>query len=354
MTMRRRVSLARSVWLLPLLLVAPRAASAEAVDGEHLIIDVQGPASVKRKGWKPGTYVPAVYGLRVQPGDLLKVEPGSRLTVVCGDATRVTLTEPSRVPCRTEGQERKLSASRGPSEQVPTVLSPRATKLLLAPSVLRWAGVAGAREYTVVCRDAETFAVHWRTSGVTKPELTYPKEVPALRPGHTYVLEVTAHKPGKPSADTTSFTLLAPEAARRIQERESRLAQLKLPEAATHLLIASLYARHELYSEALSRLELLTGMPRAAAVERLWSTLYLRIGLPRMALEHAKAAHTLSKDAGDLIGRLDAEETLGLVYKAMGAQDEWTRLLRGVLEEYRALGDSTKVAALKEHLKGSK
>jgi hypothetical protein len=336
------------LWLL--LLLAPAPAVADTVEGEHLIVDVQGTASLKRKGWKPRASVPVRYGMRVLRGDLLSLEPGARLTVVCGDATRFHVTETSPVPCHTEGApERKLNASRGSAEQVPTVLSPRSTKLLHARPALRWLAVPGASRYTLKFSDAETLAHHWSTS-VEGTELAYPVDAPALLPGHTYVLQVTADKAGKPSVDMTSFTVLSPEAAEALQQKTSQLKALGLPEVTNRFLLASLYARHELYAEGLAQLPLQTEGPQAAAVERLRSSLYLRIGLPRMAEEPARNALKLSQGAHDVAGMLEAEETLGLIYKLLGAHEEWPKRLRSALEQYRKLGDSKKVQALEAQL----
>jgi hypothetical protein len=200
--------------------------------------------------------------------------------------------------------------------------------------------------------------VHWRTR-VAETELVYPKNAPALLPGHTYQLEVTADKPGSPSSDSTRIVLLAPEDARPIQELEKRLKNLqlpnlRLPEEKTNFLVASLYARHGLYAEALARLALLPDSARVAAVERLWATLYLSIGLPLMAQEHANRAYTLSKEAQDVLGRLEAEELQGYVYMERGAHAEWSRWLRSALEGYRALGDSNKVTELQKQLAAGK
>jgi hypothetical protein len=348
--------LARSLWLLPLLLGAPPAVGAEvdAVQGEHRIIDVQGQVGVKRDGWKSDTYVPAAQGLRLRPGDLLKVEGDSRVTVVCGDATRSILTQSSPVPCKGEGQERKLGVARTATEQVPLILSPRATRLLLAPSVLRWSAVPGAKGYSLVLRDAASLEVHWRSPSVGTTQLDYPPppKAPALVPGHAYLLEVTADKPGRPSSDSTTFVLLAPELARPLQEREARLEELGLSQETTDFLVASLYARNGLQAEALERLERLPASARVAAVERLWCTLLLSSGLPRLAREHADRAHTLATESKDVAGRLEAEELLGLIHKTLGAHDEWPRWLRSALEGYRELGDSQKVAALQKQLEG--
>lgn len=354
--MKRRVSiLGGSRWLLLLLLVASPATGGDADDEEHFIVDVQGKASVKRKRWKRASAaVPAVYGMKLYPGDLLTLEPEARLTVVCGDATRFILTETDPVPCLTEGKQRKLHHSRAPSEQVPTILSPRATNVRHARPLLRWTAVPGASGYTLVLRDAESLEKYWSADvDAKKMEFAYPDTAPALHPGRTYNLEITAHKPGKaggkPSSDSTAFTVLAPEAVAALQRRESRLRALGLPEATNRLLLASLYARHELFAEALA---LLPEKSQVAPEQRLSSSIYLRIGLPRLAEPHAKSAHELAVKAEDVAGRLEAEEALGQIYRVLGAQTEWPQWLKGALKGYQELGDEAKVATLKEQLGG--
>jgi hypothetical protein len=128
---------------------AQPAAKSDGAVAVHLIVAVQGNLSIKRLGWSD--YTPALFGMALHNGDLLRVESGAQATIACAD---LTVAAPaggvSSVPCKVSkpllvyGGSQIIPTRAEPPIGIPMILSPRKTRLLDAHPVLRWAPVANA------------------------------------------------------------------------------------------------------------------------------------------------------------------------------------------------------------------
>lgn len=332
--------------------VAPASGSGDTA--AHLVVALQGNLSVKRLGWSD--YAPAVFGMALRNGDLLRVEGGGKATVACAD---LTLANPgsgvSSVPCKvakpllTYGDSLIVPTRAEPPVGAPVILSPRKTKVLAARPLLRWAPVAGAQTYDVSVRGG---SLSWstRVSGAT--ELVYPADAPALQPGVSYKLSVSAA--GRSSDEETEpglgFSVLKADEAQTVQAAEARVRSLGLADAATRLLIANLYAGQGLNAEAIDILRDVARSANEPAVTRTLGDLFLKTSQTRLAEEAFLAAADLSTRAGDIEGMAASHSALGLVYETFGNKAQAIEQCNQAIASYQRLGDSKTVKQIQERL----
>ena len=353
--LRASVVLFGAVWML-LGCGAPQPTPARPAGGgteSGLIVGVQGDAAVKRAGWRD--YAPALFGAPLRRGDLLRLGSAGSATVACADLKLATVEGGvSGYPCQTaprtplvyEGT--LLNPTRGDngSGDTPLVISPRKTKLLNPRPVLRWQPMPGAKSYKLSLRGTNWIA---EMSGAS--ELPYPDSAPALQPGVTYRLVVTAgdrSSSEEPGAGL-GFSVLGAAEAKAVKEAEAKIRALSLTETATALLIANVYATNGLYAEAVEGLERLPG-PQEPAVLRLLGDLYISTGLNRLAEERYTTALARSEALSDVEGMAQAQHALGRIYEALGNPAEARRHLSDALALYDRLGDAKQAAEAKAHL----
>ena len=353
--LRASVVLFGAVWML-LGCGAPQPTPARPAGGgteSGLIVGVQGDAAVKRAGWRD--YAPALFGAPLRRGDLLRLGSAGSATVACADLKLATVEGGvSGYPCQTaprtplvyEGT--LLNPTRGDngSGDTPLVISPRKTKLLNPRPVLRWQPMPGAKSYKLSLR-----GTNWTAEMSGASELPYPDSAPALQPGVTYRLVVTAgdrSSSEEPGAGL-GFSVLGAAEAKAVKEAEAKIRALSLTETATALLIANVYATNGLYAEAVEGLERLPG-PQEPAVLRLLGDLYISTGLNRLAEERYTTALARSEALSDVEGQAQAHHALGRIYDALGNPAEARRHLSGALALYDRLGDAKQAAEAKAHL----
>jgi len=353
--LRASVVLFGAVWML-LGCGAPQPTPARPAGGgteSGLIVGVQGDAAVKRAGWRD--YAPALFGAPLRRGDLLRLGSAGSATVACADLKLATVEGGvSGYPCQTaprtplvyEGT--LLNPTRGDngSGDTPLVISPRKTKLLNPRPVLRWQPMPGAKSYKLSLR-----GTNWTAEMSGASELPYPDSAPALQPGVTYRLVVTAgdrSSSEEPGAGL-GFSVLGAAEAKAVKEAEAKIRALSLTETATALLIANVYATNGLYAEAVEGLERLPG-PQEPAVLRLLGDLYISTGLNRLAEERYTTALARSEALSDVEGMAQAQHALGRIYKALGNPAEARRHLSDALALYDRLGDAKQAAEAKAHL----
>jgi len=353
--LRASVVLFGAVWML-LGCGAPQPTPARPAGGgteSGLIVGVQGDAAVKRAGWRD--YAPALFGAPLRRGDLLRLGSAGSATVACADLKLATVEGGvSGYPCQTaprtplvyEGT--LLNPTRGDngSGDTPLVISPRKTKLLNPRPVLRWQPMPGAKSYKLSLR-----GTNWTAEMSGASELPYPDSAPALQPGVTYRLVVTAgdrSSSEEPGAGL-GFSVLGAAEAKAVKEAEAKIRALSLTETATALLIANVYATNGLYAEAVEGLERLPG-PQEPAVLRLLGDLYISTGLNRLAEERYTTALARSEALSDVEGQAQAQHALGRIYEALGNPTEARRHLSAALALYDRLGDAKQAAEAKAHL----
>src|SRR5215469_12189165 len=71
-----------SIWL-PFLGARFVEAQARGPESVNVVVQLEGPAKVKRPGWTG--YAPIVFGTGLQSGDLVSLDQGSHAKVVCSD-----------------------------------------------------------------------------------------------------------------------------------------------------------------------------------------------------------------------------------------------------------------------------
>ena len=337
---------------------APASGDATANNGQDgIIVTVQGDVSIKRAGWQ--NYAPAFFGAPLRKGDLLRLAASARAVVACADLKLSELPAGvSGFPCETGASQSALvyagrlaSPTRGElsAEEYPAVVSPRKTKLLDLRPRLRWTAVPGATSYRVSLQGTD-----WSTTVDGATEMTYPADAPALKPGTAYRLVVEAGE--RSSAEEPGaglgFELLGADEAEAVRAAEAKIRALGLADAATRLLVANLYANHDLYAEAIELLDPLadSGEP---AVSRLVGDLYLSIGLNRQAEESYLQALTLSEGASDVEGQAAAHAALGKIYDSLGSAEEAARHWQDGITGYEQLGDQSIIAELRGLLAGT-
>ncbi len=320
----------------------------------HLIVALNGQLSVKRIGWTD--YAPAVFGMALRNGDLLRVEGGGLATVACADLTLARAAGGvSSVPCKvskpllTYRDSLIVPTRADPPIGAPIILSPRKTKVLTAQPTLRWMAAGSTNIYDVSIRGGN---LSWTTRVNGATEIVYPADAPALQPGASYKLVVTTS--GRSSDEETEpglgFTMLKADEAQAVLAALERIRSLGLAEPAQNLLIANLYASQGLHAEAIAVLQRLTVAASEPALMRTLGDLYLKVSLIRQAENAYLAAAQLSERVGDIEGMAASHNTLGLVYETLGNRAEAIAQTSQAIAAYQKLGDAKTVQQMQERL----
>jgi hypothetical protein len=332
---------------------APTPAAGTSNAALHLVVAVEGGLSVKRLGWSD--YAPALFGMALRNGDLLRLDSGAQATVACADLTIAKATGGvASVPCKVKkpllvyGGGLIVPTRAEPPAGIPMVLSPRKTKVLDAHPTLRWSAVAGA-SYNVSVRGS---GLNWSATVAGKSELVYPNDAPALAPGGSY--KVVVQGGGRSSDEETEaglgFTVLKADEAQVVRDAEARVRGLGLGDSATRLLIANLYASQGLNAEAIAALEGLTATGMEPAPMRMLGDLYVRVSLNRPAEQAYLQALDLSQKINDIEGQAAAQSALGSIYESFGNKPEAVQRTQKAIEWYQKLGDSKTVKELQDRL----
>lgn len=214
--------------------------------------------------------------------------------------------------------------------RIPVILSPRNTSLLELVPELRWVEVSGAIEYVLSLsgmKGFEDITLNAAELNCVDDPLAAPNRIcslpwPAsqwpLEPGQRYFLTVAARtgvaedlRPSEKSALRT----LAGDAAGDVQAAVAEVEGLGLDAVTQDLRLASLYAEHGLYGDAIDAYERALGAQPAPVVYVALGDAYSRVSLYRWAFEaYRKALDLLSGGEDDLAVRAAAEFGIGRVY----------------------------------------
>ena len=166
----------------------PTSAPAAADSGVHLLVALEGNLSVKRQGWSD--YTPALFGMVLHSGDLLRLEGTAQATIACADLTVARASGGvSSVPCTVikpvlvYGSSLINPTRADAPADIPIVLSPRKTRLLSARPTIRWTPIAGVSTYKVSVRGPN---LTWSTEVTDQTTLVYPDVAPPLTAGAAY------------------------------------------------------------------------------------------------------------------------------------------------------------------------
>lgn len=323
---------------------------------QHLVVATTGDVRIMRKGWT--AYSPVAFGTGVDRGDLLKLGAGASATITCSDLTVRTLPAGKviGVPCGAPTQPllvyqgSLLAPTRAAGDSaIPTVIAPRRTLLSGVHPQLRWKPVPGVARYKLHVTGP---GVDW-SAEFNGTSAAWPSDAPALTPGATYKLSVAA---GARNSDELGesglgFTLLDAASAAQLRTLEGRIRALKLPDEATQLVVAKLYASRGLRAEAIDALEAIVKTRPGAALTVAIAQQYQQVGLSELAEQNLLLA---IKQAGttDLEGLAVSQRALGLLYRdAFGLPADAKQALEVALASYRKLGAAAAVAEVQLALK---
>jgi len=362
--MRKRASI--GVFLLLICLVAAcSAASTPAVEETatapaetggppvlpNLLVEAEGEIWLRRVGWSE--FLPAGFGIAVQPGDLLRVPEGSVVSVFCGnetlwDAGPKTLPDDGlehTAPCQTGRPPRPWSdvaALRGEqSGGIPYIVRPRNTALMSNRPQLEWHPLPGVDSYTLtlISDDGQDRP----PVEVSDEQLEWPADWLPLETRATYVLVVEGDgarsDEGNEQHAGLGFWLLSDTDAEMVSALESRLRAQPIRPEATALLVAELYLTHQLRAEAADLLESLTTSSGAASIWLVLGQTQLEAGLAsesRSALDEAVA---VAQETGQQAVEAAARVGLALVARLQDDAATADTHLRAARLLYEQVGD---------------
>ncbi|MBE9117250.1 tetratricopeptide repeat protein [Lusitaniella coriacea LEGE 07157] len=323
------------------------------------LVEVTGGVQLKREG--ASRFRPARRNTTLRRGDLLRPASGARVRVLCDDGrTRPvpagvttgvnTLCPPPRSTTR-NGTVRPRTGTL----DIPYIISPRATFLLVKQPTLRWNAATGAKNFTVTVRGR---GFEWTEQVVRKEACqgntcTLVYSGSPFQPGVNYKLVVKADTNRSSAEETTpglGFGLIELEQRQEVQTIAQRIEEQDLSKEVKLIALADLYADYNLVAEALEILEEgVKTQPLAAAYRRL-GDLYLGIGLVREAEVRYLEAIQLASEAGESEEKAAAQVGLSQVSEALNRREEAVRLLEEAIAGYENLGDEQRVNELKERL----
>ena len=328
----------------------------------NLLVEAQGEVWLRRVGWSE--FLPAGFGIAVQPGDLLRVPGGSVASVFCGDETLWEVGPKAlpddglehTAPCQTGRPPRPWSdvaALRGEQgEQIPYVVLPRGTALLSDRPSLRWNALSGVDSYTVnlIGDDGQERPPVAASGG----ELAWPADWPPLEPRATYVLIVegggATSDEGNEQHAGLGFWLLDAADAEQVRELESRLRSQPLDPAAADLLVAELYLGHDLRAEAIQMLEVLTTSDGSASVWLALGKAYLEAGLTAEARGALDRATATASETGQQQVEAAARVGLGLAARLEDDAATAESHLQAARALYEQIGDQDGLAQVDQLL----
>ena len=227
---------------------------------------------------------------------------------------------------------------------IPYIISPRNTKLLDNPSVLRWNSVEGVDRYQV---RVTKLGFNWEIE-TNEAEAIYP-DTELLQPESHYWLIVETDERKSTDEEVVGFTMLDEVTAQRVRETVAAIKSKDLGSAAETLTIAYLYWDYELNAEAIAILEREIAEDReSVAVDRLLGDFYRRVGLNRLARERYTIGLERVRETGDLESLAAIQKGLAITNAIIDVSDRdearrWFILCR---ESYANLGDVERVQKL--------
>ena len=317
----------------------------------NLLVESQGDVWLRRVGWTE--FLPAGFGIAVQPGDLIRIPEGSVASVFCGDETLwdagpKTLPDDGlehTAPCQAGRPPRPWSdvaALRGEQgDQVPYVVRPRNTALMGSQPQLQWHPLPGVDSYTVtLISDDGRDRLPVEVSG---DQVEWPADWPPMEARATYVLVVEGagarSDKGNEQHAGLGFWLLDEADAEVVSTLESQLRARPVSPTAMPLLVAELYRGHDLHAEAA---ELLEGLATSSGSAPVWLALgqtYLATGLASETTSALDEAMAVARATGQQ--DVEAAVRVGLALTARLQDDAATAdaHLRAARLLYEQIGD---------------
>jgi tetratricopeptide (TPR) repeat protein len=225
------------------------------------------------------------------------------------------------------------------------VIVPRRSALLTLTPTVRWTALPDTARYTVTLSSAG--GTLWNTTVTGTTELAYPPAgAPPLERGQSYRFAVTTATAGPEDAPRLGFSVLGAEAAQAIEAEAQAIRDQGLDPETTAVLLANLYARNELFADALLQLDTLAAPTTQPAVELLRGNLYVSIGLPDLARAPYEQALVLAEQADNPPAQALAHARLAAVEALLGNTAAARTHYEQAISLFRALGAGTQVEEL--------
>ncbi len=195
-------------------------------------------------------------------------------------------------PREVQGGVRSMDR-RPPEAEVPSILSPRETRVFPGQPIFEWEGGDQLR-YTVRVRGRE--GLLWEEGNLPRRPIRYPTTAPPLRPAARYEWELLAagHR-----AQRSYFDLLSESEALRIREALTTLEGVKsegYPPATVTVMRAAILFNEGLFQEARRDLgAALTVHPNEPTLHFLLGRVYAATGLHSRAAEAFEQAQSLGR-----------------------------------------------------------
>ena len=334
----------------------------------HYIVKIEGSVIFNRSVWANQERYPLQIYTPVYLGDFFYLENSdAKIEIVCADLdTKIQIANVkfSGVECPNKGTNLNykgvpvVNPSRSPIllGHIPTVLFPRATKIITNRPTFEWVSVVGASSYKAMLIDLYNSDenIYWETA-VDTNKLDYPKDVNPLQINTQYLLEVIAYVEGQEfsskeeDAVGISFSLLDPEKIDELQDNKRKLEQLKLDPHAQNFLEAKLYAKYELYQEALDTL-MSTVNQGDFSVQYNIASLYWNTQKPEYAIDYFEKALLTAQNHDNFEGEAETQLSLANIFSSMGEHFTALKHYKAALTLYEKFGDQAKQAKINKIL----
>lgn len=328
----------------------------------HLLIKAPKGLTHKRPGWT--TFLPVLFGEKLDQDDLLNNASGTEGTIICADLQLVSV--PPRylggLPCadRKEAspirnKSRVVPPSRQATSQImssiPYIRTPRHSFVQTATPLLGWNPTGdSSTTYNITVKGD---LLEWSIT-TTATEFTYPRDAPALLPQkpHRLIVEDNhGHSSAeeKPTLDI-QFALLSAQDIAAIHAILKRVKALNIDNRTKQLIEAELYHSRELRADAIRLLEHLAVDENTPITHRRLGDLYQEVGLyaeARVSYERALEGYRSLADKGGTVVTL---YNLGLICQSTLDNNKARAYFQQALEIYRDLGDSIWIAKTEARL----
>ena len=255
--------------------------------------------------------------------DWLQSKRGATVKVLCYASRKILRLKSGAVSAQCTSQVNKVlpctpdnrsycPKPKGPGEgNSPALISPYSSLILNQRPSLSWYAVMGATSYTVTVSGED---INWQKT-VTGTQISYPKEQPALKLGHTYKIVTMANRNDSAiGASTAVVNVLPLHQARIVWQTAKSINYLNLPPDEAVFDLDAIYMSKALLSEAIKTLE--SRVASGSQDPRVYRTLgdrYLQAGLPDYAKPQYEIASELAKKSADANELAKAQAGLKLV-----------------------------------------
>ncbi|MEM8534267.1 MAG: toll/interleukin-1 receptor domain-containing protein [Chloroflexota bacterium] len=327
-----------------------------------IVTEVQGTLEMQRADWD--VFTPISVGTKLENGDRLQLNAGAQASVVCTDGTRIELQPGIReILCSPDTNELLFNIDQAQwantvlstgNNDVPQIITPRATLLLTTTPTIRWTAVDGAETYTVkLRREGEDV---WSETVENATTLSYPVDQSPLEVGPIYRFVITADNGSEEVAQGIGTQVLDIPQAQMVEMAIRQIDQIEADESTTRILLANVYAKHGLYA---ATLELLTPSFDTADTMhqstefQLLGNVYVAIGLPNLAIGPYIQALDIAEVSNNRLGQAQANQMLGTVYSRLGGENNRTQAIKHyhqALQFYQEVGDTNAQTELRQRI----